>query len=281
MDKINENLALYGKDKVSKSFIFVDFNVTEVRKKFYMDLETKYMVYGNEICPDTKKPHLQGFVTMIRAYRWNAFKKLIGGKTNFAIAKAKDAGNYCMKDMDYVLKDSRKQGARSDLIGMGKMVENKESDKAIYKAYPASYMRYYRSVDQLRRIVHMPDVKPVPTVRWHFGDTATGKTRWAFDHFEKDDIWLQGTNRAWFNGYYGQKVAIFDDIRIESASDLKVLLRDTDRYDFEVEVKGGFGKFRPEIIIITCPRPPSIECDGWGEDPMQMVRRCETIEEFV
>jgi hypothetical protein len=272
--------AVQGGNKVSRSYTWTDYVVTEVRQKFWLDLETKYVVFGKEVCPETGKMHLQGFVTMTRGYRWKAFKKLVGDKVHFEAAKAKDAGNYCMKDGEYTLKDSRNQGARSDLAAMGKMVEERKSNKEIYAAHPASYMRYYRAIEHLRGIVHMPDDKPVPVVRWHYGPAGTGKSRWAFDNFGKHEVWIQGSNRKWFDGYVGQKVAIIDDFRCETKHDLKQLLQDTDRYDMRVEVKNGHTYFRPEIIIITCPRHPNVECGHLDEQVDQVVRRCTEIVQY-
>jgi len=36
-------------------------------------------------------------------------------------------------------------------------------------------------------------------------------------------------------------------------------LRLLDRYPIEVPIKGGHANWIPEVIIITCPRPPSQE----------------------
>jgi len=278
MDFINEKDKEYGRKCSSRTWIFCDFDVSEARKQFWVNLETKYMIYGNEICPDTKKPQLIGYVIMTKAYRWGAMKKLLGN-THFAKTKVEDGMNYCMKDMKYVIKDSRNQGARTDLVKMGKMVEEHKTDEDISKEYPVSYMRYRGAIAHLRTFIHMPDVKPMPKVYWHWGATCTGKPRSAYELHSDTDVWMQQANKKGLDGYIGQKVAVFDDIRVETLQDMRWLLAVTDWPDLLWETKGDPIYFRPEVIVITCPRHPDEECKKFGEDTKHIIRRCTEIIE--
>ena len=93
-------------------------------------------------------------------------------------------------------------------------------------------------------------------------------------------VWVQGTNKKWFNGYWGQKIAILDEFRCYDEKDLVWLLQIIGEHDIMVEKKGGYVHWRPEIIIITSPKHPEIECEGFGESVNQVMRRCDKIVEF-
>lgn len=94
-----------------------------------------------------------------------------------------------------------------------------------------------------------------PFVLWFWGKTGTGKTRTAVE-MAKDigvDYWISSCEKLhWFDGYCGQPYVIIDDFRRDMCT-LKYLLRLTDRYDMQVEVKGQFVNWIPKYIIITCP----------------------------
>jgi hypothetical protein len=64
----------------------------------------KYLVYGKEICPDTKKLHYQGYVEFDRPIVFGTLKKLLGNKTHLSNRNgtAKQAADYCKKDGDFI-----------------------------------------------------------------------------------------------------------------------------------------------------------------------------------
>lgn len=110
----SENMSAEG-NQVSKSWTFTLNNYTDDDVKFFNDIEVSYIVYGKEGKGEGETPHLQGFVTFTRAYRFTALKKL-HKKCHWQKAVTKDAANYCMKDGDYTVRDNRKKkGARDDL----------------------------------------------------------------------------------------------------------------------------------------------------------------------
>ena len=82
------------------------------------------------------------------------------------------------------------------------------------------------------------------------------------------------------------KIAVFDDLRRDILPTWAFLLRLLDRYPLIVQIKGGFVKWEPKIIIITCPVQPE-ECFKWynknGEeqqwDRQEQLNRRLTWEE--
>lgn len=127
-----------------------------------------------------------------------------------------------------------------------------------------------------------------PLIMWFYGNTGSGKTRKAVEIAEqlKARIWISNDSLKWFDGYCGQEVAVFDDLRRDILPTWAFLLRLLDRYPLIVQIKGGFVKWEPKIIIITCPVPPE-ECFKWynkqGEeqqwDRQEQLNRRLTWEE--
>lgn len=110
-----------------------------------------------------------------------------------------------------------------------------------------------------------------------WGPTGTGKTRFAHDQIMNTSSWSPG-DYAWFDGYIGQDIVIFDDYRGEYP--LQMLLKLLDRYPMRVPVKGGFTTWRPRKVYITSNLSPR----AWypTEDLVSidaLFRRLESIEE--
>lgn len=94
-----------------------------------------------------------------------------------------------------------------------------------------------------------------PFVLWFWGKTGTGKTRTAVE-LARDigvDCWMSHSEKLqWFDGYHGQPFVIIDDFRRNMCS-FNYFLRLLDRYEMQVQVKGGYVNWIPKYIVITCP----------------------------
>lgn len=134
-----------------------------------------------------------------------------------------------------------------------------------------------------------------PTVIWIYGGTGIGKSRLAVayaEHVAGSDYWFhKAKSLLWWDGYEGQKCVIIDDFRrrkLVDAGGFSYLLRLLDRYDMEVEIKGGFRKVQWTHVVITGPRDPVTEFTYRGndgsevieEDLGQLVRRLERVVEL-
>lgn len=129
-----------------------------------------------------------------------------------------------------------------------------------------------------------------PIVLWFFGPTGTGKTRTAVEIAEEagKEYWMShGETLNWFDGYTGQEYAIIDDFR-RGMCKFNYLLRLLDRYTLAVPIKGGFTKWNPKVIIITCPVSAKeswqyFDKDGEIQDwdhIEQLIRRIDDEIEF-
>lgn len=103
-----------------------------------------------------------------------------------------------------------------------------------------------------------------PVVLWFYGATGTGKTRTAVEMAEDSGCryWISNDpDLKWFDGYNGQEWAIIDDFRRQGVK-FSWMLRLLDRYPLLVQVKGGYVRWVPRVIIITCPVKAE-ECYTW------------------
>lgn len=142
------------------------------------------------------------------------------------------------------------------------------------------YVLHHRGLQalQLARLSSLS--KPVPNVSWYYGNTGCGKTRLAYEGVDQDNIYIVSAPSSkggalWFDGYCGQKRAVFDDFRPWWCR-FDYLLRLLDRYPMHVQVKGGFVNWIPEEIIITSVLPPEELFTGeyrTSEDLAQLHRR--------
>lgn len=111
-------------------------------------------------------------------------------------------------------------------------------------------------------------------VEWHWGVSGSGKTHHCFEAHKPEDICIVN-GMKWFDGYYGQKAILFDDVD-EVEFDRQMLLRITDKYPLQLPVKGSFFPCLATHIYFTSNRPP----DGsWL--PPQLFCRINVILEWT
>ena len=115
----------------------------------------------------------------------------------------------------------------------------------------AKFPKFYDTVRSLARPVREIDLE----VRLNFGDTGTGKTRYAYDIFgNNDDFFVLPISNGtiWFDGFDGHLVVLIDDFTgAASKMPLCNTLRILDRYPIQVPIKGGHQWFMPNLIIVT------------------------------
>lgn len=134
-------------------------------------------------------------------------------------------------------------------------------------------------------------------VFWFFGPAGVGKSytanqlalQLAQEHDPdvgtyRSPFYLANSTLRWFDGYEGQRVVVFDEIRWQSLGDrgIPLLLCLLGNGPCRVEVKGGFRSFRGTWIFITSQDDPDVTfqhgADSTGnraplENIGQLIRR--------
>lgn len=237
-----------------------------------------YICFGKEIAPETGTPHLQGYLFLVNPRGMSGVKKIVGDRAHLEPAKGSPDQNvkYCSKEGDFWSSgEVPKQGKRTDLSKVRDQVL-KEGVTMLEIAENTTSYQSLRFAEGLQKYKRAPPQRE-KDVRWYFGPTGTGKSRLAFEE-AGDDVWISNRDGKWYDGYWGQKVAIFDDLRGDFCP-FHTLLRLTDRYPYRVEVKGGSVWFNPETIIITSTYPPN-QCYNVPESIAQLFRRIKVLKEF-
>ena len=121
----------------------------------------------------------------------------------------------------------------------------------------------------------------MPRVFWLHGPGGVNKSRLA--HLVcKGSVYFKPPDSKWFNGYNGEDVVVLNDLR-KSTFTFSYLLDLLDRYDFQVEVKGGYDTMLAKVFMITCSKPHDAlwaELHGTANENMfQLSRRIH--EEFA
>lgn len=224
-------------------------------------LNWEYMVVGEEQCPETGTPHLQGFVIYKTRTRFSQVKRQLPNAHIEQMGKystPEKAAAYCRKDglsfecgtiPDY---KGGATGGQKKAANYQAMIDcAKEGDmEGIRELDPGTYIRSYHA---FKRIMQDNPVKPKDLEEvcgvWMWGPPGVGKSYLA--RFQYPDHYDKPLNK-WWDGYRGEAAIILDDVGINQGTWIGDLLkRWADRYSFPAEQKGTTVQIRPRTIVVT------------------------------
>jgi len=254
--------------------VFSQFTLDELKEKFEC---AEYYIFGEEVCPDTGRNHLQCYAYFKNARSLKSVNKMIPD-VRLRIANGSPQENYvyCSKEGKFHEKGiCPQQGKRTDLDEIREIIKETNSMAKVVEVATS-----YQSVKMAEQILKYHE-KPrnfKPEVIWLWGPTGTGKTRTAYEILGEDCYTCLPTGR-WFDGYDAHENVLIDDIRGDFMK-FHEFLRLLDRYAFRVETKGGTRQFLAKKIVITCPNLPEIVFPNIKEDMAQLLRRIDEIREI-
>lgn len=248
---------------------------------------TEYVVYGYEV-GESGTPHLQGFIQFARRTRLSVVQKIFKNKCHCEprMGTPEEAATYCKKDGNFfehgtLQPRDKNQGKRSDLDVLAQAARQGVPATELFDLHPASYVRYNKSLMQLR---YIDIVDPPPNYREievhvYYGPPGTGKTRQAY----QDDPQLyatpvSGNGNVWYDGYTGQKTILMDDY--SGQLPLVQLLRVLDVYPIQVPTKGNHVWLHNTRLVITTNTHPR----NWYDFSMRQSSwdaLCRRITKFV
>lgn len=245
----------------------------------------RYLIVGKEVGEREGTPHLQIYLELKKKKTLGGVKKVLACFQRAHLEESKgDAKSnitYCQKDGDYLeFGKVKSSGFRSDLEQVKKDIDEGMSMDEMIDTHFSIWVRYRRSIETYWNRKNGKTRFKVPDVYVYHGHSGTGKTRTAWE-FDPESTWTY-PGHCWFDGYEGQRVAIFDEF---DGSDLGFSLwkQITDGYPMSVRVKGGHTKWQPEIIVFTSNVDPKHWWAGEDKPPFwqeQMERRIKENKHF-
>lgn len=234
-----------------------------------------YVIIGFEV-GEQGTPHIQGYCELLKKTRTTTFSKILKRSHNEPRRGTQSqAINYCKKENDFVEHGVPKcQGQRNDLD----MIRRTALDGG---------MREVTAIGNLQQI-HVAEKfltynEPVrdfkPEIIWIYGPSGAGKSRRARE-LCVEDTYCKNTGTKWWNGYDAHKNIIIDDFR-DDWWPITYTLGLLDRYEFQVEFKGGLRQILAEKIVITSIAHPEMMYRSTGEDIHQLLRRIDHIIHIV
>jgi len=213
--------------KKSRRFTFTVFDYQRNYEEFVeiaKSLEKHHFIaFCLEVCPDTGRPHLHGYIEFKIGQRFFAlhkylpFKKEDGLPNKFHIEIAmgtyQDNQKYLNKDGDYhEYGEPSFQGKRTDMMDI--KAEIKENPKDLNRiiderANNLQQLKYAQAIQPIY-LDHRNPNEP-PTVYWLFGPTGVGKTSRVYNTFT--DICSVSSPRWAGTGYAQNECLLFDDFR--------------------------------------------------------------------
>ncbi|GAC77815.1 replication protein, partial [uncultured marine virus] len=115
-----------------------------------------YAVIGQEVCPDTNRPHLQCYFEFRNSMRQSTFTNKLGlpvyyFKSRYKKATAEECSNYCKKDNNYEEwgKQSMNPGHRSDLEDVLECIKEGMTEREIAENYTDISARYMKWIQRM------------------------------------------------------------------------------------------------------------------------------------
>jgi len=252
----------------------------------------RYLCFQLEVAPTTLQLHYQGYVHFGEKRDFRPAKACIQGifdvapHLELARGSADDNKAYCQKPGSRVegsfveFGTFPAQGRRTDLARVAKAVIEGKTLATVAEDFPTEFIRYHGGIKCFQAVTQAKprNTRVDPVVFWWFGPTGVGKSRRAFDSY--GDVAYVKMNNAWWDGYVGQPVVIFDDYR-PSLCTFQELLRIIDRFPMRVQIKGSSSELSATKFVFTTTTRPEVLWAGRTEEAMnQLLRRITEIIEF-
>lgn len=169
----------------------------------------------------------------------------------------------------WIYGEGPQQGKRSDIEECIQLARQGKTLGELADVHPGTTIRYGRHFKEFFAREHAPVVdrpasrRDVRVCVLH-GPTGTGKSHHAFEPFinaegdlEEKRCYIKGDSSKWFDGYQDQEFVIFEEFYPdEYFNKCSTFLRLTDKWPCQVQVKGGYRKWRARTIIFTTNSDP-------------------------
>jgi len=218
-----------------------------------------YIVFQEEICPLTNRPHLQGYMELKIERRLKAVQKLLGDETihlGQRIGSQEQASAYCKKQ------DSRKAGTIFHEWGV-KRVDRRVSDKTFEEdvlqkentlhdlilMHPLEMIKHSSGAEKIRDNL-MAHRSKIPKIVIIYGPSGVGKSQ-LVRQTVPDAYWCPWPTggRWWWPLYDYESDIVLDEFRHQISYTVMLNLLSSD--PMTIETKGGNKKMNSAGIVMT------------------------------
>lgn len=237
----------------------------------------KYMAYGQEECPDTKRKHWQGFLVFHKKKTLAGAKKY-NGKWHWEVMKGSLQQNerYCSKEGKYKEHGEKPvQGERTDIQeAVADIANGKRKADDILLSDARTWVKCHKALERAEDIYNRTCKRTeATTIVWIYGPTGTGKSHTVNEvgnYYKKP---LGEADLKWWDGYTGQENVWLDDFRGQIKYD--ELLRLADKWPMDVSRRNRqpIPFVSKTIYITSCLRPEEVYCRQNEKDSIEQLLR--------
>ncbi len=230
-----------------------------------------YLVWQREVCPDTRREHLQGYIKYAQQFRRNQVTSHLNvGAPHLEVARGSPAQNkaYCTKD------DSRAPGSsphergalpppersRSDLHAACEVLKAPGGLKRLAAEHPTTLVKYRRGLEALYDDLQMPDIPRFRSLNVYVyeGHPGAGKSHAAeaYDPGHSFTLPCSAGAVTWFDGYAYERTLLIQEFK--GNIPFRQLLQILDGLPQRFEVKGSFKQAAWTTVILTSNSHPCV-----------------------
>ena len=273
------------KDVPCKDWCFTTFEVDDASCLPSLEY-CEYIIYQPEVCPDSNRPHVQGFLVLNDKKTLSALKLLLPG---YHLEKRKgtrtQARDYCKKTDKGGSGDYHEHGVFVEVGDAGGAAQKKKFEEQLeiakvgdFTQLSAEFQFKYLKASKEVFFLHLP--KPVkldkPCGVWIYGKSGCGKSTYVEALIPGDQLYLK-TTKIWWDGYKGEDNVLIDEVDPINTNHMSAYYKKwTDMFIFPGEYKGGMSNFRPKKVYMTSQFTIE-ECFSNPKDADAIRRRCEVI----
>lgn len=268
------------------------FTVFDMQWFPHADVNRIYIVYQEEVAPDTGRHHFQGFVQFKKPYRMGQVKTSLGCEEAHLEpmrGSREQARAYCMKE------ESRAQGAHPIEEGEFKPSNARPDLKAKYEKYadpscglsqviaedPVFFATHYKALYEMRARNTKPRVLPEPPiVEVYTGPTGCGKSHRLFtEHPPGPGVFICDDENG-FHTYDGEDIVLWDEFNPDIIQ-VRRLFRILDKWPISTRVLYAVKPIVASKFYLSSERHPSVwypSADAHIQ--AQVMRRITTIHSF-
>lgn len=227
----------------SRAWSFTDFERTAVATEIKADKRVRYVQWGEEVCPETKREHRQGMIVFFKQERRSVVQELVGNKCHCEPARNEWAlEKYNAKEGKVVSAGEMvKQGSREDIKkAVNAAIEADGDIEKLIDAAPVEFVKYSRGLKEVMRVKEKKPAWRVVHTEIHWGKSGYGKSHYAPCVYGDANVYRWNkASYPWLEGYNGQDVLLIDEFAPEWIP-FTELLNLLDGHPLQMQVKGSF-----------------------------------------